>query len=149
MTRDNPEERLQRAVVQLLMLAYPTLRWRAIPNGEYRNKATAGRLKAMGVQPGVADLHVTLPGGKTLWIELKSEKGRPSAAQLAFADAETATGAEYKICRSIDDVVDVLGRRGVPPASTMGRSCAERIVTTTVEGVVVTIRPAPCVRGRR
>ena len=124
MTRDNPEERLQRAVVQLLMLAYPTLRWRAIPNGEYRSKRTAGRLKAMGVQPGVADLHITLPGGRSLWIELKSEKGRLSPAQRAFAEAETAIGAEYKICRSIDDVVDVLGRRGVPPAEELVREPA-------------------------
>src|SRR3990167_6123406 len=74
-TRRNDEERLQRAVVQLLMLAYPDLRWRAIPNGEYRSPRTAGRLKAMGVQAGVADLHITLPRGRTAWIELKSAKG--------------------------------------------------------------------------
>ena len=119
MTRDNPEERLQRAVVQLLMLAYPGLRWRAVPNGEYRSKRTAGRLKAMGVQAGVADLHITLPGGLTAWIELKSEKGVPSTAQLAFASAETAAGAVYKICRSIDHVVETLGRWGIMPAERM------------------------------
>jgi hypothetical protein len=102
--RNNPEERLQRAVAQLLMLAYPGLRWRAIPNGEYRSPRTAGRLRAMGVQPGVADLHITLPFGRTAWIELKSATGRLSPEQRAFQDYERGIGAQYAVCRSLDEV---------------------------------------------
>ena len=116
MTRDNPEERLQRAVVQLFMLAYPNLRWRAIPNGEYRSKRTAGRLKAMGVQPGVADLHITLPGGLTGWIELKSERGRQSPEQREFEQAERGAGAMYNVCRSLDNVQKTLKAWGIRPA---------------------------------
>ena len=112
--RDNPEERLQRAVVQLLTLAYPDLRWRAIPNGEYRSPRTAGRLKAMGVQAGVADLHLTLPyGGLCAWIELKSDKGRQSPEQRAFEKSELEAGARYALCRSLDDVERTLHEWGV------------------------------------
>ena len=111
--RDNPEERLQRAVVQLLTLAYPDLRWRAVPNGEYRSPRTAGRLKAMGVQAGVADLHITLPMGRTAWIELKSVNGRQSPEQRSFEGYERAVGARYMICRSIEDVENTLHGWGV------------------------------------
>jgi hypothetical protein len=114
--RRNDEERLQRAVVQLLTLAYPALRWRAIPNGEYRSPRTAGRLKAMGVQPGVADLHITLPGGLTGWIELKSETGRQSEEQRNFEIAERADGAAYNVCRSLDEVQATLKAWGIRPA---------------------------------
>ena len=114
--RRTDEERLQRAVVQLLTLVYPDLCWRAIPNGEYRSPRTAGRLKAMGVQPGVADLHITIPyGGNTAWIELKSGPGRQSPEQRAFEQSERAAGARYQICRSIDDVTRTLHEWGIRP----------------------------------
>lgn len=44
----------------------------SIPNGGSRNKATAARLKAEGVVPGVPDLFV--PAWR-LWIEMKRTKG--------------------------------------------------------------------------
>ncbi len=44
----------------------------AIPNGGYRHRAVAGKLKAEGVSPGVPDLYI--PAWK-LWIEMKREKG--------------------------------------------------------------------------
>lgn len=45
-------------------VAYPVpeLRWlHAIPNGGYRDKATAGKLKAEGVKRGVSDMFLPLP----------------------------------------------------------------------------------------
>lgn len=40
----------------------PELRWlHAIPNGGYRDKATAGKLKAEGVKRGVSDIFLPLP----------------------------------------------------------------------------------------
>lgn len=53
----------------------------AIPNGGHRNKATAGKLKAEGVKPGVPDLMLALANDayNGLFIELKRhiEKGKP------------------------------------------------------------------------
>ena len=57
-----------------------------VPNGEKRDKATAGKLKAMGVRRGVPDL--LLPVARTpfhgLWVELKTTKGKLSADQVEW-----------------------------------------------------------------
>jgi len=56
----------------------------AIPNGEKRDKATAGKLKAQGVLPGVCDLFLPVPLKPPFWsdfwyhglyIEMKRIKG--------------------------------------------------------------------------
>lgn len=54
-----------------------------IPNGEFRHKATAGRLKAMGVVPGVPDLilPVRSRGFSAAAIELKAPGGSVADAQ--------------------------------------------------------------------
>lgn len=56
---------------------YPELKWLfAIPNGGFRTKAGAGKLKAMGVKAGVPD--IMLPIKRGMWagliIELKKPK---------------------------------------------------------------------------
>lgn len=58
--------------------AHPALRLLfAIPNGGYRHKQTAVRMKRTGVKPGVPDmcLPVACGGHHSLWIELKRRKG--------------------------------------------------------------------------
>lgn len=108
------EHDLQCNVVQFLMLCAPSdLGWRAIPNGSYRSKRTAGRLKGEGVQPGVGDLHFTLPGGRTAWIELKTDAGRLSPEQRTFREAELSRGALYAVCRSLNAVIVQLEEWGV------------------------------------
>lgn len=49
----------------------------AIPNGGFRNKATAGRLKAEGVKPGVPDICLPIARGRycSLYIEMKRISG--------------------------------------------------------------------------
>lgn len=64
----------------------PRLRWAFhVPNGEFRHKATAGKLKAMGVRPGVPDIWLPVParslGYVGLVIELKSATGALSPVQ--------------------------------------------------------------------
>lgn len=48
----------------------------AIPNGGFRNKLEAKRLKAAGVKKGVSDIFFALPvmQASGLWIELKAPK---------------------------------------------------------------------------
>lgn len=50
-------------------------------NQAKRSFGVAARAKACGMQAGTPDLRVLLPGGKTIWIELKLKKGKLSAAQ--------------------------------------------------------------------
>lgn len=66
------EHEEQREVVRWFRHTWPGVRIIAIPNGGARSKATAGRLKAEGVSPGVPDLFVPAWG---LWVEMKRAKG--------------------------------------------------------------------------
>lgn len=104
---------LQRFTVQLLTLnGRSDCVWFAVPNGEYRSKRTGARLKAMGVRPGVADIAIILPGGKSAFMELKSPTGRLSPEQRVFrADAEAA-GALYAIADTPELVQFVLASWG-------------------------------------
>ena len=66
---------------------YPQLRLMfAIPNGGYRNAATAGRLKAEGVKSGVADIFLPYPKKYVhgLFIELKVGTNKPTKEQHEF-----------------------------------------------------------------
>ena len=71
-----------------------------VPNGEYRPKATASRLKAMGVQPGYPDLLLDVPrmGFHGLRIELKAGKNRTSAAQNEWIDYLRSAGYAVQVC---------------------------------------------------
>jgi hypothetical protein len=117
------EEALHRTVVQFLKLAMPEgVFWYHCPNGEYRSKRTAGRLKAMGVVPGIPDICL-IHQGRALYIELKAPgrlvgnamKGRGylSPVQRDCHAALRQAGAEAVVCWSLDDVQDALRRWGV------------------------------------
>ena len=68
----------QREFVSWFRKNYKGIRIIAIPNGGQRNIATAARLKAEGVTPGVPDLYVP---AWHLWIEMKKINGGKISAQ--------------------------------------------------------------------
>jgi len=72
------EHEEQRLLVQWFRRKWPDVRIFAIPNGGYRSRATAGRLKAEGVSPGVPDLFIPAWG---LWVEMKRSKGGSLSAE--------------------------------------------------------------------
>jgi hypothetical protein len=47
------------------------------------------------------------------FIELKSEKGRQSSSQKDFELAAGEAGAQYAVCRSLDQVVSLIEEWGV------------------------------------
>ena len=68
-----PSEHAEQAeLVQWFRRKYAPCRIFAIPNGGFRSRATAARLKAEGVSAGVPDLFVPF---SRLWIEMKRTKG--------------------------------------------------------------------------
>lgn len=71
-----------------------------VPNGGSRNKVEAGRLKAQGVRAGVPDLCLPVARGgfHGLFIELKVDGGRPSAAQKEWLRLLAAQGYRAEIC---------------------------------------------------
>ena len=72
------EHEEQRLLVQWFRRKWPDVRIFAIPNGGYRSRATAGRLKAEGVSPGVPDLFI--PAWR-LWVEMNRAKGGSLSAE--------------------------------------------------------------------
>jgi hypothetical protein len=111
--RASPEEDLQRACfewAELQSKTHPALKYLIhVPNGGARSKGEAGKLKAMGVKPGVPDFILTRANGiwRGLAIELKSEIGRLSFDQkiwLAFYESE---GYLTSVCRSLDDFMSL------------------------------------------
>ncbi len=63
---------LQMAVAHVLRrLCLPTWRWSHFPAGELRDAATAGKLKAIGLQPGWPDILLIDPSGRLHALELK------------------------------------------------------------------------------
>lgn len=73
----------------------------AIPNGGHRHKATAARLKAEGVKRGLPDvcLPVARNGAHGLYIELKTERGKPTPEQLGWIRALRRQGYAAEVCR--------------------------------------------------
>ena len=111
--RPPKELALHKYTAQLLRLKAATgVLFFHVPNGEARSAATGAKLKAMGVRRGVADFSITLPGGRSAYLELKRPGGRASPEQKQFrADAEAA-GALYAIAETPEQVQDILSGWG-------------------------------------
>ena len=92
--------------------------------GAKRHPAEQARLKAMGMQPGQPDISLYLPGGRTVFIELKTEKGRVSDNQRERHELLKNLGFDVHVLRARDggaaiDLVEAIiqaaihmGRRG-------------------------------------
>lgn len=92
---------------------YPILRRiYHIPNGGKRTRVEAAIFKRMGVKAGVPDLF--LPAGENgkhgLYIELKSDTGRPSKAQLDWVEYLMREGYEVAVCRGWMQAADTIVR---------------------------------------
>lgn len=57
---------------------------------------------------GVPDLAVLMDGGRILWVEVKTEKGRQSAEQIAVESRLQSLGHRYIVARNVDDVLTEL-----------------------------------------
>ena len=108
--RNSPEFHLHVAVVQHLRLAaLPGVAFFHPANGEARSARTGGRLKAMGVVPGVGDL-VVLVEGVAGMLELKKHGGRQTPEQKLFQKRWEKAGGRYEVADGIDTALAVLVR---------------------------------------
>ena len=107
------EEQIHRAVAEHLdRRSRRDVAWFHAANGERRDKAAAGRLKAMGVKAGIPDLCVIV-SGRPLFLELKTERGRLSPAQQQCHAGLRAAGAVVEVAFGLDDAVSRLTAWGV------------------------------------
>ena len=97
------ESKLQQACVRWFRYQYPTALICAIPNGGYRSPIEAKIMKSEGVTAGMPDLLICLPYEKTLFVELKTEKGNLTECQEVMHERLRKLGYGVHVVRSIDD----------------------------------------------
>lgn len=85
--------------------------WFHVPNESVVNDkwdvVRIQRKQAMGMINGAPDFIIT-NGVKTIFIELKTDKGRQTGSQKSFEKWCNKHGICYEICRSVDDVSNIL-----------------------------------------
>ena len=102
------ESKIQCEIVQYLQLM--KVFFFSVPNEAGGKDAVIrmSQLKSMGLRSGVADLVVLLPKGKTIFLEVKNEKGKQSNMQKKFEEKVNSLGFEYYIVRSVEDVQKII-----------------------------------------
>jgi len=102
------EAALQTHVCKLLnAYARHDICWFAVPNGERRDPKTASRLKQQGVRAGAADLCFVIDG-LMVGLELKTETGKPSKAQLGFREDLERAGGRYCCAFGLNEAIAAL-----------------------------------------
>ena len=97
------EHEEQRQFVCWFRSHFPGVRIFAIPNGGYRGRVAAARMKAEGVLPGVPDLFVP---AWLLWIEMKRIKNSStSPEQVGWKAYLETVGHTCLICKGAQDAM--------------------------------------------
>jgi hypothetical protein len=103
--RSNPENAIQRAIVDYLRAVLPSShRVVAIPNGSRRTATGRASNGVPGLSPGFPDLMIIAPGGKVYLIEVKAPKGRLSPEQIDWETWAFDYAIPRCVARSIEDV---------------------------------------------
>lgn len=79
----------------------------------HRNEGTANprqvnAWKSLGYVPGIADIECVFPGGRLLYIELKTPKGKVRDTQIAFSQKCEAIGIPYHVVRGLDEFITIV-----------------------------------------
>lgn len=100
------EHQIQVSLMQWLAAVYKTeyMLTAAIPNGGHRHPRVGAQLKAEGVKRGFPDLFMAVPRGDKhgLFIELKTETGRPTEEQKTWIKLLNNQGYKAVICKGYD-----------------------------------------------
>lgn len=103
---------------EAMFSVWPELRLlHAIPNGGFRGKATAAKLKAEGVKAGIPDVMLPIPRGgyHGLYIEMKFGHNKPRPEQLAWLAELARQGYAAVVCygwEAARDEITTYLRRG-------------------------------------
>ena len=117
MARYSPEHIFQKAVAKFLNHALPPDVWFTAIDHATRSAIEGSEKKARGVKRGLPDLLFKFHR-RTVWIELKAEKGVVSDEQEKVRDVLTRNGDDWHVARSIDDVEAILRSYDLPLKAT-------------------------------
>jgi hypothetical protein len=107
------EHQLQSTLCEYLRLNLrPDCDFYAVPNGGHRHIRVAVRLKAEGVKRGIPDLHIMMPGGRLVYLEMKIKGGSLSADQRAFRDMARSLGFEWGMAKTFEEAKAFLASIG-------------------------------------
>jgi hypothetical protein len=102
-----PEKTIQKQVVRYIKFQYPNLFFFSVRNEGKRSLREGKEAKDMGLLSGVSDLYF-LHNGKSLFLELKNEKGKQSDTQKGFEESVTKNGAIYIVANSFDSAIEAI-----------------------------------------
>jgi hypothetical protein len=108
------EHQIQKSLIRwanVMKLNHPELELLfAVPNGGWRGKASAGKIKAEGAKAGVPDLFLAYPahGYSGMFIEMKTEKGRLSELQKVWIDRLSSVGYLCVVAYGLDEAIESL-----------------------------------------
>ena len=106
------ERQIQRSIVAWARRVAPDARTQHVPMNQ-ANRVAGAIMKGDGAAAGFSDLIVIAPGGKTLFLEVKTSSGKLSEAQKSFANDLQLMGHNYSVVRSIDDARVAFDRAGI------------------------------------
>lgn len=118
-----PEDDFCMVLARFLTAALPQVTsdtpvwWSHIGHGKFAGKRAVGRMKAMGLRPGIADYIFLWPGyhvARIAFLEAKSPKGVPSAEQEDFKQHCYECGIDYAVVRTLEEAEDFLRVCGLP-----------------------------------
>ena len=87
------------------------LYWDRLNSGDFIEVRGNTRRRIKGCRKGTADLFILMYGWilpRTIFVELKGEKGRASPEQGAFGKMVEGLGAEHCIVRSLEELEEAL-----------------------------------------
>ena len=116
------ESKDQEAFVRLLQqpgILSPHWRYTHIASGEKRDKATAAKLKRMGVTPGVPDFIFFHDTGAVFWLELKRRGSLKASPAQKEVHAFLRQGGNFFMTDDINDAVIELRAIGILRAVTI------------------------------
>lgn len=94
---------------------YPGVLIFSIPNGGFRHKAVAEKMRLEGVVPGIPDLMI--PAWR-LFVEMKAETGgRLSPAQKELIPILESAGYQCLVCYGFDDFKSQITQLKNPPSA--------------------------------
>ena len=114
--RKSPEAEMQKSIMRFVFAQqaqHPELKLLYHPaNGGYRTPREAGEFRAMGVRPGVSDLHLPVRNALNqyigLWIELKSGKNTVTGEQAEWLRVMQLQGHRVCTCRTVSQALHII-----------------------------------------